>query len=377
MNSFLDIFTDYTLRTVALGAGVLGIISGSLGVFAVLRRQSLLGDAVSHAALPGIAIAFLLTGTKSTLLFMLGAAGAGLLGTLIVLAVIRNTPIKEDAALGVVLSVFFGFGLVLLTYIQGKPEANQAGLDRFLFGQAAAVVMDDVLLMALLGAIALTALFLLWKEFKLVSFDADFGESLGLPVRRLEVSLTALIVVAIVVGLQTVGVVLMSALLVAPALAARQWTDRLVVMIILAGFFGLLSGASGAITSSTAEHLPTGPVIVLAATAIAVFSLLWAPRRGIIWGEIRRRRDGRRIAADSVLLDLFELWRQHEDFSHGHATEVVRAMSTNPQSVAASLSSLEERGWVRQSGEHGWVLTEDGLPEARRRWDESHGGGTS
>jgi manganese/zinc/iron transport system permease protein len=372
----LDIFTDYTLRTVALGAGVLGIISGALGVFAVLRRQSLLGDAVSHAALPGICIAFLLTGTKSTLLFMVGAAGAGLLGTLVVLTVVRNTPIKEDAALGVVLAVFFGFGLVLLTYIQGQPEANQAGLDRFLFGQAAAVVMDDVLVMAVLGATALSLLFCFWKEFKLVSFDADFGQSLGLPVRRLEIALTALIVVAIVVGLQTVGVVLMSALLVAPALAARQWTDRLAVMVVVAGLFGLLSGTTGAITSSTMEHLPTGPVIVLTATVVAIFSLLMAPRRGIVWGEVRRRRDGRRIAADSLLLDLLELGRQHDDFTHGHAIEVVRAMSTRPQSVAASLSSLAEQGWVQQDGAGGWVLTERGLPEARRRWKESHGEGT-
>ncbi len=271
--------------------------------------------------------------------------------------------------------MFFGFGLVLLTYTQGQPEANQAGLDRFLFGQAAAVVMDDVIVMAVLGAAALSVLFLLWKEFKLVSFDTDFGQSLGFPVRRLEIALTSLIVVAIVVGLQTVGVVLMSALLVAPALAARQWTDRLSVMVFLAGLFGLLSGTAGAITSSTAERLPTGPVIVLTATAVAIFSLLMAPQRGIVWAEIRRRRDSRRIAADSVLLDLLELGRHHDDLSHGHRVEVVRAMSARPQSVAASLASLEERGWVQRDPAGGWALTESGLPEATRRFDESHGEG--
>jgi manganese/zinc/iron transport system permease protein len=226
-----DLFSDYTLRTVALGAGTLGIISGALGSYAVLRKQSLLGDAMSHAALPGIALAFVLTRSKEPLVLMLGAAIAGWLATLLVAAIVRNTRIKQDSALGLALSVFFGFGLVLLTFIQKQADASQAGLDRFLFGQAAALIESDVVTMAALGTLVLLAMLLFWKELKLLSFDPSFGASLGFPIPALDVLLTTLLVVAIVIGLQTVGVVLMSAMVVAPAVAARQWTDRLGAMV--------------------------------------------------------------------------------------------------------------------------------------------------
>ncbi|HEX6913511.1 MAG TPA: metal ABC transporter permease, partial [Longimicrobium sp.] len=161
-----DLFDDYTLRTVALGAAALGATSGALGSYAVLRKQSLLGDAISHAALPGIALAFLLTGSKAPLVLVLGAAVAGWLGTLLVMRIVNTTRIKEDSALGIVLSVFFGFGLVLLTYIQKRPDASQAGLDRFLFGQAATLLQRDVIMISALGGLALAIAALFWKEFK-------------------------------------------------------------------------------------------------------------------------------------------------------------------------------------------------------------------
>lgn len=265
-----NLLFDYTLRTVALGAGVLGAISGALGAFAVLRKQSLLGDAMSHAALPGIAIAFLLTESKAPLVLLLGAAVAGWVGTLLVSSVVSTTRIKLDSALGIVLSVFFGFGLMLLTFIQRMPTAAQAGLDKFLFGQAATLVERDVLAMGLLGLPAIALMLLFWKEFKLLSFDPDFGASLGLPMRLLDILLTTLIVVAIVVGLQTVGVVLMSAMVVAPAAAARQWTDRLGVMVGLSALLGALAGVSGAVLSSTTARLPTGPTVVLCISAIVL-----------------------------------------------------------------------------------------------------------
>src|SRR5690606_23105258 len=287
------LFTDYTLRTVALGAATLGVVSGSLGAFAVLRGQSLLGDAISHAALPGIALAFLLTGSKAPLVLVLGAACAGWLGTLAVMHVTARSRVPFDAALGLVLAVFFGFGLVLLTYIQKLPNANQAGLDTFLFGQAAALVTADVVVMAVLGAVALLLMGLFWKEFKLLLFDPDFGEAMGYPVRRLDVLLTTLLVIAIVIGLQTVGVVLMSAMLIAPAAAARQWTDRLAGVVGLAGLFGALSGVAGAVLSATTARLPTGPTIVLCATVVVVTSLLAAPNRGLVAGWLRGLRNRR------------------------------------------------------------------------------------
>ena len=188
----------------------------------MLRRQSLLGDAISHAALPGVALAFLLTGSKAPLTLVVGAALAGFVGTLVVIGIVRTTRVKYDSALGIVLSVFFGLGLVLLTLIQRRPDAAQAGLDRFLFGQAAALLRSDLITMAVLGGAALLLMLLVWKEFKLLAFDPDFGASLGFPMRALDVLLTGLLVVAIVIGLQTVGVVLMAAMVA--AVEMMGWT---------------------------------------------------------------------------------------------------------------------------------------------------------
>jgi manganese/zinc/iron transport system permease protein len=360
----MDLLTDYTLRTVALGAAALGATSGALGSFAVLRKQSLLGDAISHAALPGIALAFLFTGSKATPVLVAGAAVAGWLGTLAVMKITRATRVKEDSALGIVLAVFFGFGLVLLTYVQKRPDASQAGLDRFLFGQAATLLHRDVILIASLGSLALLGAALFWKEFKLLSFDPDYGASLGFPMRAVDVILTTLLVVSIVIGLQTVGVVLMSAMVVAPAAAARQWTDRMGRMVAVAGLFGALAGVSGAVISSLTEHLPTGPTIVLCLTALVVLSILFAPNRGVLWEAVRDRGSRNRLHMDAVLGDLHELARHHADPEHGHAAAVLEAMHPGAH---RELREMESQGWARQTGRDEWAITPAGRGEAERR----------
>jgi len=372
---FVDnLFADYTLRQVAMGAAMLGIVNGVLGAFAVLRKQSLLGDGISHAALPGIALAFLLTGSKSSLALLLGAAAAGWIGTLLIMSIVKNTRVKYDSALGLVLSVFFGFGLVLLTYIQKMPVATQAGLDKFLFGQAATLLRKDVLTIGILGGGVLVFLLFFWKEFKLVSFDPDFAFSLGFPVRILDVLLTTLLVIAIVIGLQTVGVVLMSAMVVAPAAAARQWTDRLGVMVTVSGIFGALAGVSGALVSSQAARIPTGPTIVLCASAIVLFSLLLAPNRGMAWGFVREQINRRQLQTDAVLSDLYVLANQHQEPGHGHPIEVLRTMAHGHGGVDRSLKVLKERGLVKETGSGEWALTPPGMEEARRlsrQWGET------
>ena len=364
MDWLIQLFSDYTLRTVALGAGALGMVSGTLGAYAVLRRQSLLGDAISHAALPGIVLAFLLTGSKATLVLVLGAAAAGLLGTLIVMAVIGASRVPEDSALGIVLSVFFGFGLVLLTYVQKLPDARQAGLETFLFGQAATLLQRDVVVIAALGAIALLSVLLFWKEFKLLAFDREFGATLGFPMRAIDVVLTTMLVLAIVVGLQTVGVVLMSAMVVAPAAAARQWTHALGRMVLLSALFGALAGVTGALASSSAPGVATGPAVVLAATSIVLVSLLFAPARGVAWRALERRRRQREIREDAVLLDLYALAAQHGQQEHAHRAEVLVAMRPRV-GVERSLEALAERGDARQAGDGGWLLTAQGRAHAR------------
>jgi manganese/zinc/iron transport system permease protein len=356
--------SDYTLRTVALGSATLGVVSGVLGSFALLRRQSLLGDALSHAALPGIAAAFLLTHSKAPLVLILGAGIAAWLGALLINGVVSTTRIKTDAAMGVVLSVFFGAGVVLLTYIQRLPDAGKAGLDKFLFGQAAALLGRDVVAMALLSAAVLLMVGLTWKELKLLTFDPGFAASLGFPVRALEAMLTTLLVVAIVIGLQAVGVVLMSALVVAPAAAARQWTDRFGVMVLISAVVGAFAGVAGALLSSTVERLPTGPTIVLMAITIVMISMLFAPHRGLLVRTVQERRNRRRLRSDVLLMDLYVLSLQHEG-DHPHTSEAITAMRPEVTDVRPSLEALEERRLVARKDD-GWVITDPGREVAQR-----------
>ncbi|NOU96795.1 iron chelate uptake ABC transporter family permease subunit [Paenibacillus sp. LMG 31456] len=280
--NWLELFLDPNTQWILLGSVLLGLSSGVLGSFAYLRKQSLMGDALAHAALPGICIAFMLTGSKSIFFFLIGAAVAGLIATFGVGFVTRNSRIKQDSALGIVLSVFFGLGIVLLTQIQHSDSGNQSGLDKFLFGQAASMVQSDVIVMAIVALVLVLACTLLFKEFKLLSFDSGFAKGLGYPVAFLDQLLMFLIVIAVVVGIQAVGVVLMSALLITPAVSARYWTERLGVMVVLAGFFGAVSGFAGTLISTTANNLPTGPLSVLAATSLFLISVVFAPRRGVL-----------------------------------------------------------------------------------------------
>lgn len=373
MDLLYQLITDYTLRNVALGSAVLGMVSGALGSYAVLRQQSLLGDAVAHAALPGIALAFLLTGSKVPLVLILGAALAGWLATILVSTITERTRIKYDSALGVLLSVFFGFGLMLLTFIQKLPNASQAGLETFLFGQAAALVARDVYTMAGIGLVVLIVVALFWKEFQLLSFDVEFGNTLGLPMRHLDLLMTTLLVIAIVIGLQTVGVVLMSAMLIAPAAAARQWTDRLGRMVVLAMMFGAFAGISGAVLSSVRTQLPTGPTIVLCISVIVLFSMLLAPNRGLVWRKIRDWRNGRRLRLEATVLDLYALATQHTRPDYPHAEAVLNVMRDLSGTTAHNLNILRDQGLVQHVASDQWALTPTGVAYAQRLMQEREG----
>ncbi len=283
-------WSDYTIRNVVLGTAWIGAVSGSLGCLALLRRQSLLGDVVSHATLPGVVLAFLLWQSRAMGLLMVGAACAGLAATLFIFLLDRHTRIHRDGAMGTALALFFGTGVFLLSVAQDMPTTQKAGLSRFIFGQAAALVAADVQVLVWTGVPVLLILAVLWKEFKVVAFDPEFAFHAGLPVRGLELLLTALMVVTIVMGLQAVGVILMSALLIAPAAAARQWTNRMGYMVLIAAGLGALSSAAGAVVSTLGPHIPTGPVIVLCLSGATVGSLLFGRARGLIWRWFKARR---------------------------------------------------------------------------------------
>ncbi len=358
--------TDYTLRTITLGTAVLGAICGMLGSFAVLRKQSLLGDAISHAALPGIAVAFLITGAKDTNTLLLGALVSGLLGTFWIRGIIKNTHLKTDTALGLILSLFFGFGMLLLTFIQKQPNANQAGLDKYLFGQAATLVESDVLLMALVTGVALFIMLLFWKEFKIMLFDADYTKTLGFNTKFIDALITFFIVLAIVLGLQTVGVVLMSAMLLAPAAAARQWTNKLSTMIFIAAIFGAFSGVFGSAISASQNNLSTGPVIVLVASVFVLISFVFSPGRGLLFKQLRFRQNRRDLQLQKTLQFMYDIVKTHKDISHPHA---IRILNNFQGFTKKSLQQLEEKQWITLSGQE-WSLTQEGFIKAENLYNQ-------
>lgn len=373
MAGLWELFTDFTVRNAVMGAVLLGILSGVLGTFAVLREQSLLGDALSHAALPGICIGFLIAGGRQLLPLMLGALAAGAVAALLVLLLTQHSRLKPDASVGAVLSTFFAVGTVLLTYIQNRQLPGQAGLDSFLFGQAAAILPSDLWVMAAVTAVGLGLVALFWKEFKLVTFDPGFARSLGWRVPVLEALLTSMIALAVVVGLQMVGVVLMVAMIIAPAAAARQWARRLETMVALAAVFGAISGTAGTLVSLLRPGLATGPLIVLAATGVVLVSLLAAPQRGLLWQRVQQRRTRAAIARGQVLVDLLQLARAHGD--EGFATEQGMLDAVYGTDAHPALRQLEREGLVKPlPPQHGkgtqWHLTPKGQAEARRLLDE-------
>lgn len=367
--SLLTVLSDYTVQNVVGGAILLGIVSGVLGSFAVLRQQSLLGDTLAHAALPGVCIGFLIAGTRHLGWIMAGALATAVLAALVVLALTRRSRLKTDAALGIALSVSFAAGVVLLTHIQGQSNASQGGLDTFLFGQAAATLRSDLWLM---GGVTLAATGLVlacWKQFKLVTFDPLFAGSIGLPVTLIESMLTAMIALAVVVGLQMVGVVLMTSMVIAPAVAARQWVRRLEHMVLLAVAVGIVAGVTGALLSAAGRNLATGPLVVLSVSALVLVSITLAPGRGVLWELFRHWRDRRSIGDRQILTTLYKLAAHHRD--PRYPVELGMLDSFFGLGTRRAMRRLEKRGLVvpvrhmPTEGPH-WMLTEAGRDAACR-----------
>jgi len=328
-------------QLVMLGTSLLGAVAGIVGSFAVLRRRALVGDLLAHAALPGLCMAFLVVnyrplaerwfGASPTgaggwqfTAMLAGAFATGLLGVALVTLVCRWTRTKEDAAIGIVLSTFFGAGVVLSSLIQNLPTAaSKAGLQTYIYGQAAGMTREDVWFITVVAGACLVLVTLLYKEFKVFSFDPGFAQAQGWPTLALDLTMMGTLALVTVVGLPTVGVVLMAAMLIIPAAAARFWTDRLGRMVVVSGLIGAGSGIGGTLISAgtlesllgfdplafghNTRNLPTGPVIVLCSTALFVVSLLFAPRRGAVARLLRTLSVRRRIARENLLRSLYEL----------------------------------------------------------------------
>lgn len=368
MNSLFDFFSfsDPNIRFVAIGSVLLTASSAIVGSFTFLNKKSLVGDAIAHAVLPGICLGFMLSGTKNPLFLIGGAFVTGWISLVLVEYITTKTRIKEDTAIGLILSVFFGIGIFLLTIIQKSGNAAQSGLDQFLFGKAAALVGNDLYVFASVAIILLVAVFLLFKEFSLLAFDKDYARAIGLPVKSIELVLTSLIVLAVVIGIQAVGVVLMAAILITPAAAARFWTDRIRVMFLLASIFGAISGLSGAYISYIAPAMPTGPWIVIVISIVAFISFFLAPGRGVISRLARQYTIRRTINDENVLKALYQLGEENRNFFiQRYPDEIIRRRKFEKDNLITVLKRLKRQGYVENTGNL-WGLTEEGKNRGKR-----------
>ncbi len=308
---------DPAVRYALAGSVLLGISCGLLGAFLVVRRLALVGDALSHAVLPGVAAGFLWSQTKDPVAIFIGAVIAGLLGTLVVEGIKQTTRLKEDAALGLVLAGFYAVGICLVTMIQRLPTGAKSGIDKFLFGQAAAIGPGDLKLMAAVAFVAIATVLAFYKELLVASFDPAFARSAGFPVRAIHYALMLLLAFAVVSALQAVGVVLVSAMLITPAAAAYLLTDRMHRMLLLAAGIGLVSGALGCFLSFLGSNLPTGPLMVLSGSTLFAGAFLFAPRHGVVtrWW-LHRSRSGR-IRRENTLKTVYRILEDRQFHGDG------------------------------------------------------------
>ena len=299
----------FNTTLVTVGAALLGAGAGVIGAFTLLRRQALISDAISHATLPGVALGFLASlalfgDGRIAWMLMLGALATGGLGILATQWIRDHTRLREDAAIGTVLSVFFGLGIVLLSHIQTLKSGGQAGLEAFLLGSTAAMTTSEAWLIAGGSAVVVLATLAMLKEFAAVCFDADHARALGWPVAKIDLVMTFLLLAVLSVGLKTVGLILIIALVIIPPVTARFWTERLGKMVALSGVFGAVACYFGAALSASAPALPTGSLVVLTAAAMFSVSLLLAPARGLVAHGIRLTRFRRRLMLRQALLRL-------------------------------------------------------------------------
>lgn len=373
---------SYLTWLVMIGTALLGGTAGVLGSFAVLRRRALVGDVVAHAALPGLCLAFLVIGARHFVGMLAGAFLAGLAGIALMTIVCRWTRTKEDAALGLVLSAFFGAGIMLSSYIQNiEGGGSRAGLETYIYGQAAGMLREDLFLISAVSAVVLAILAVFYKEFKLLSFDPGFAQAQGWPTLALDLTLMGSLTLVTVMGLPVVGVVLMAAMLILPGAAARFWTDRLERMLLLSAVLGAAAGTIGSLISAgvvrswlgfdpfgfaEGQTAPTGPVIVLCGTGVFLFSMLVAPNRGLLARLWRWWRLRTKTGDENLLRTLYEFVEgRGADAPPVTAIEVAAARSWSPRQSGRRLRRAVSKGWVRRVA-GGIELTPAGRIEAER-----------
>ncbi|WP_120634621.1 metal ABC transporter permease [Ruegeria sp. EL01] len=387
----LSLQLGYNATLVAIGATLLGVSAGVTGTFLFLRKRALVSDAISHATLPGVCLAFMalvaLGGDGRNLIGLLaGSAVSAWVGLLCMNWLTRHTRLAEDAAIGAVLSVFFGLGIVLLTVIQTMGVGRQAGLEGFLLGSTAGMLWADALIIAIGGAATLLLVMVIRRPMTMVAFDPDYAAARGLPVHRIDLAMMGLVMAVTVVGLKIVGLILIVALLIIPPVTARFWSERSDRVVLLAGLAGGLAGYVGAALSASAPNLPTGPIIVLVSFAFFILSLFLAPVRGVLAAVLRHLRFQRRVHIRQGLLALAQDQKIYEPLTLRllRRAGLVRAdgVATDPGKARAAKALRDEKRWqvVRSDQAHeataalydglrdiDTVLTQDQIAEIDRR----------
>lgn len=369
---------DYNTRVVIIGTTFLGMAAGLVGTFLLLRKRALLSDALSHATLPGIAIAFILMTVlggdgKNLVGLIAGAAVFSILGTASVILIQRYSRLKDDAALGIVLSSYFGLGIALMGIATRMAAGNAAGLNSFIYGKTASMLFLDAVLIAAAALASAVFCILFFKEFALICFDGEYAAAQGWPVTRIDFLMMSLAVIVTVIGLQAVGLILVVALLIIPPAAARFWTQNLRRMLWLSGIFGAVSGLVGSGVSALMANLPAGAVIVLAASVLFLVSMVLGSARGLLKTGLARYRLRKKIARENLLRALYE-WIESCSEDRNAAACILRSVpfdamlarrSWAPADLRRSLRELAAEGLVRGESPEHYALTPEGWQAAR------------
>ncbi|AGA79762.1 iron chelate uptake ABC transporter family permease subunit [Echinicola vietnamensis] len=356
-------FQDPNVLMVVTGIVLLSISAAMVGTFTFLDKKALVGDAISHAVLPGVCLAFMFSGSKNPFWIVSGAFVTGALSTYTITWVSNYTKLKEDTVIASILSIFFGVGIVMMTQLQQTGNASLSGLDHFIFGNAISIVGQDLWVYGFLALAIIMVILVFYKEFQLMVFNRSFAESVGLPVKRLEFLFNSLMVLAVVTGIQAIGVVLMAALLITPAAAAKFWTNRLSLMLVIAVIFSVISGITGAYISFVLPHMPTGPWVVMVLSLIAFLSFFFSTKKGIMTKWISKRNYQRKIHRDHILKALFAATEQGKDgLSAGDIFTNFPGKSFRTQ---YAINKLNKGGYINDS-QSLISLTQKGHQEAGR-----------
>jgi manganese/zinc/iron transport system permease protein len=363
MNNIRYFFEDPIAQKVLLGVALIGAVSGVVGTFAFLRKKTLVADAISHAVFPGLCVGFLFAGTKDPVFLMTGAVVVGWFSVWFIDYLTRTTKLSEDTAIALVSTFFFAIGAVLLSFISKTQNGEQTGLKNFLFGKAATMTSSDVEVFFCASVFVIGAVVLFFKPFQLLCFNIEFAQSIGIKVTRVEFLLSTITVITVAIGIQAIGVVLMSALLIAPAASARYWTNRLGLMLFLSALIGILSGVLGVVLSTAKENMPTGPWIVFSLFFFTLLTLLFAPKKGWFSIRTRNRKNERKICQENILKTFYQL--NELGCQEVSIRQFLEKRAVDTALLEKTISRMKKEGLLVESQKL-YALSQAGLVEAAR-----------